>query len=91
MHVDVWTPDTLQFAVHLVNGPAGQTEGAVPYNASTTPAIAKGAWISLDIPLTSFTSNGLGATNSIYQLLWVDNIGGNQNGTFYVDNVYFWK
>ncbi len=91
MHVDVWTPDTLQFAVHLVNGPAGQTEGAVPYNATTTPAIAKGSWISLDIPLTAFTSNGLGSTTSIYQLLWVDNIGGNQNGTFYIDNVYFWK
>ena len=42
-------------------------------------------------PGSSFTAGGLGATTSIYQLLFVDNVGGNNNGTFFIDNVYFWK
>ena len=91
MHVDVWTPDTTQFGVILVNGPTGQTQGQVNFNATTTPAITKSGWISLDIPVSSFTAGGLGATTSIYQLLFVDNVGGNNNGTFFIDNVYFWK
>ncbi len=91
MHVDVWTPDTTQFGVILVNGPISQSQGQVIFNATTTPAITKGAWVSLDIPLSSFTGSGLQGTTSIYQLLFIDNVGGNQNGTFYIDNVYFWK
>ncbi len=91
MHVDVWTPDTTQFGVILVNGPTGQTQGQINFNATTTPAITKSGWIGLDIPISSFTAAGLGGTTSIYQLLFVDNVGGNNNGTFFIDNVYFWK
>jgi hypothetical protein len=91
MHVDVWTPDTTQFGVILVNGPAGQTQGQINFNSTTTPAITKSGWIGLDIPIASFTAAGLGGTTSIYQLLFVDNVGGNNNGTFFIDNVYFWK
>jgi hypothetical protein len=93
LHVDVWTPDSTKFEVQLVNGPAAQTAGQVNFDGTTTPAITTSAWISLDIPLASFLagSPAIGGFTSIYQLLFLDNVGGNGNGTFYIDNVYFWK
>ena len=89
-HVDVWTPNATKFSVQLVNnvGPS-QTVGQANFNAGSTPAITTGTWISLDIPLTSFA--GLGGTNALGQLLWLNNVGGDESGTFYIDNVYFWK
>ena len=87
MHVDVWTPDATQFSVKLV-GFSGSTAGAefqVNYTSST---ITKGAWVSLEIPLSSFTGVTL---SSIGQLLWVDNTPAIENGTFFLDNIYFHK
>lgn len=88
-HVDVWTPDATQFGVKLVNDAGGAaSEATVSFNTTTTPAITTGNWISLDIPLSSFT--GMAFTN-VNQLLWLDNVGGPELGTFFIDNVYFWK
>ena len=87
MHVDVWTPDATQFSVKLV-GFSGNTAGAefqVNYTSST---ITKGTWVSLEIPLSSFTGVTL---SSIGQLLWVDNTPNVENGTFFLDNIYFHK
>ena len=51
---------------------------------TTTPALATGQWVTLDIPLADFT--GLTGTGAIAQLI----ISGDPN-TVYVDNVYFHK
>lgn len=87
-HLDVWTPNGTEFQVRLVNnvGPT-QTESTVIYNAGTTPAITKEGWISLDIPLSSFST--LAGTNALGQMLLL--VPGGTNAVFYVDNVYFHK
>lgn len=98
-HVDVWTPNATKFGIQLVAFPAGG--GAVPVtvglNGRTTyagalPPFSQGSWIGLDIPLSLFAGLPL---DSLGQLLWLDNgaiaPGGDEDGTFYVDNVYFYR
>jgi hypothetical protein len=92
LHIDVWTPNATQFGVKLVNfAPPAQTEAELDYNTTTTPAITTGTWLSLDIPLADFTAKGLGGLNNLQQMLFIDNVGGPERATFYIDNVYFWK
>ena len=91
LHVDLWTPDANQFGVKLVSFDAGHPEAQV----NITPAsgtITNNGWVSLDIPLSQFTALNPNLTlTNLQQLLWIDNqVGGIQNGTFYIDNVYFW-
>jgi hypothetical protein len=99
LHVDVWSPDATKFGIQLVAFPAGG--GAVPVTvglngrttyAGTLPPFSQGAWLSLDIPLTLFAGLPL---DSLGQLLWLDNAaiapGGDEDGTFYIDNVYFYR
>ena len=96
-HVDVWTPDATKFGVKLVSFPAsgGTAEATVGFNGRTTyagslPPFSQGAWVSLDIPLSLFAGVHL---DTLGQLLWLDNgaisPGGDEDGTFYVDNFYF--
>ena len=83
LHIDVWTPNTPQFSVQLVSN--GGAHFTVNYTSST---ILLNQWVSLDIPLASFTGVDL---TQLFQFLFLDQTGGNQSGTFYVDNVYFYK
>ncbi|MFT3913966.1 MAG: Ig-like domain-containing protein [Anaeromyxobacteraceae bacterium] len=89
LHVDVWTPNATKFGVKLVNFGATTKEAIVKFDAAALP---QGQWVSLDIPLSSFTGMTFEALG---QLLWLDNAdagaGGDESGTFFVDNVYFWK
>lgn len=89
-HVDVWVPAASTFRIKLVDfgadntfGGGDDTEHELAYDAETTPAIAPGAWSSLDIPLADFT--GLTARGHVSQLIF--SMG--SPGTAYIDNVYF--
>jgi len=99
LHVDVWSPDATKFGIKLVGFPAsgGAQEVTVAFNGRTTfggtlPAFSQGAWLGLDIPLA-----GLGPfpLEALGQLLWLDNgaiaPGGDEDGTFFIDNVYFYR
>jgi len=99
MHVDVWTPNATQFGIQLVSFSGGATTltgaGQVAFTSST---LTKNGWVSLEIPLSSFTAaaNIVGGTaagmdlKAIGQILWLDNMNGlTEAGTFYIDNVYF--
>jgi hypothetical protein len=84
-HADVWTSSTsVQLGVKLVS----TDNGAAPlvyYPASGV--LTNGQWVSLDIPLTAFTSLAPNLDlNHLDQMLWYGN-----NGNFYIDNVYFYK
>jgi len=88
-HMDVWVPAGTNFKVKLVDfGEDGQFEGApdseheLTFNAGSTPPLAIGSWISLEIPLTSFT--GLAQRAHLAQMI----LSGDTR-TVYVDNVYF--
>lgn len=99
LHVDVWSPDATKFGIKLVGFPAsgGAVEATVAFNGRTTfggsvPPFSQSAWLSLDIPLAGLGSFPLEALG---QLLWLDNgaiaPGGDEDGTFFIDNVYFYR
>lgn len=90
-HLDIWTPIAGTFKVKLVDFGAGgvwgggdDVEHELTFNATTTPAIVSGSWISLDLPLSSFTN--LTTRGHLAQLI----ISGTTTPLF-VDNVYFHK
>ncbi|SHG15768.1 hypothetical protein SAMN05444396_105121 [Flavobacterium segetis] len=86
-HTDVWSSDFTTFKIKLVdfglNGVFGG--GDDKEHEITITAPAKGEWISLDIPLSSFS--GLTTRAHIAQLIYVGAPAG--NNTVYIDNVYF--
>jgi len=93
--MDFWTPDPTDppaaFRVKLVDfgadgafGGGDDVEHELTFDASTTPALASGAWVSLDVPLTDFA--GLTTRSHIAQLI----ISGDPN-TVYLDNILFYK
>jgi hypothetical protein len=93
-HVDIWTPNGAKFGIQLVNNVASgpKTLATVELTTTTTPAVSTGAWVGLDVPLSSFTSAGLGGVNALGQILWLNQGAGSVPGAvFYIDNVYFWK
>ncbi len=81
-HVDVWSPNpSTNLEVQLVNDPAG----AAAIGKYQAGQFATGSWVSLDIPLASFT--GLSAKNKVQQLLFV----GAGPMDLFIDNVYFYN
>jgi len=91
-HIDVWTPDGTSFKVKLVdfgangvyNGPdSDDREHELTFDASSSPALAQKQWVSLDIPLASFT--GLTTRAHLAQMVL-----SSSNATVYVDNVYLY-
>ena len=86
-HTDVWSSDFTVFKIKLVdfgaNGAFGG--GDDKEHEVTITAPAKGSWVSLDIPLSTFT--GLTTRAHIAQLIYVGAPSG--NNTVYIDNVYF--
>lgn len=96
LHLDIWTPDALSssstFKIKLVdfgangvwNGGGDDVEHELTLTTSTTPSIANGKWVTLDIPLSSFT--GLTTKAHLAQLI----ISGDMK-TIYIDNVLLHK
>ncbi len=91
-HMDVWTPDPTDapavFKVKLVDfgadgvfGGGDDTEDELTFDENT---MNTGEWISIDVPLASFTN--LTTTGHLAQLI----ISGDPN-TVYVDNIYFYE
>lgn len=88
-HVDLWTPNANKFSVKLVSFAPGAQEYEVVF---TNNVIVTNNWVSLDIPISTFTT-GQPAMDfaNLGQLLFINNNpGGPQFGTFFIDNVYFY-
>ena len=92
-HMDMWTPDETAdpavFKIKLVDfgadgafGGGDDVEHEITLTAASTPALASGQWLSLDIPLSEFT--GLTTRGAVAQFI----ISGTPN-TVFVDNVLF--
>jgi hypothetical protein len=86
-HIDIWTPDTNDFKVKLVDwgadgawGGGDDTEHEVIYSSPQT-----GSWISYDIALTDFVN--LNITGNMAQYI----LSKGPLGTIYVDNMYFYN
>jgi hypothetical protein len=93
-HMDFWTPDPTAapavFRVKLVDfgadgafGGGDDVEHELTFDATTTPALATGSWVALDVPLSDFA--GLTTTSNLAQIV----ISGDPN-TVYLDNIYFY-
>jgi len=93
-HMDIWTPDAVDggqvFKVKLVDfgadgayGGGDDVEHELTFSSSTSPALATGTWVSLDVSLNEFS--GLVSKSHLAQMI----ISGDPN-TVWVDNIYFY-
>ena len=76
LHLDIWTTDVTTLVVKLIN--------PGPFEQPVTITPTANSWYSVDIPLSSYTVNGI-ALNNVIQLSFTG------SGEFYLDNLYFWK
>ncbi len=94
-HMDIWTPNPTAapraFRVKLVDFGANGTFGGgddveheLTFNATSTPALATGAWVGLDVPLSAFA--GMTTRANVAQLILSGDLP-----TVFVDNVYFYR
>jgi hypothetical protein len=81
VHVDIWTPDLT--SVKFFPLPVGIAPENEVFNAIE---LVPNEWTSVDIPLSYFTDQGLTFEN-IHQFKFE----GENSGTIFVDNLYFWK
>ena len=92
-HMDLWTPDptaAASFKVKLVDfGADGafaggdDTEHELTFTSATSPALATGSWVGIDVPMTAFA----GLVNRAHLAQFI--ISGTL-GTVFVDNIYFY-
>jgi hypothetical protein len=92
-HMDIWTPDEVQnksLTVKLVDFGGGNAEATsliltvVHTSNGNIPALAKGSWVSIDVPFQAFTGDK--TRSDLAQMVLSCNIG-----TVFIDNVYFYK
>ncbi|HIB38251.1 T9SS type A sorting domain-containing protein [Mesonia sp.] len=87
-HLDVWSPNSTEFRVKLVDfkgdgyqGANGDTEAELSF------ALTPNSWNSLDIPLSDFMNAGMTDMTDINQMVISSDPAG--ASTVYIDNVYF--
>jgi Bacterial Ig-like domain (group 2) len=91
-HMDLWTPDATavpnNFKILLVdfgaNGVFGGGDDTQHEVTITSPTLVSNNWVSLDIPLSSFT--GLTSRSNLAQMVLSGSIP-----NVFIDNVYFYK
>jgi hypothetical protein len=92
-HIDLWTPTEVldkSLTVKLVDFGGGTAEATnliltvVHTAVGAVPALQKGTWVSIDVPISAFSGN-LTRTD-LAQMALTTNLG-----TIYVDNIYFYK
>jgi len=86
-HMDLWTPNSTEFRIKLVDFGGDGFQGANPdteFEISLTPA--QEVWVNIEIPLSDFTGMN---QDDINQLIISSAPAG--MGTVYIDNVYFSK
>ncbi|MDA0757254.1 MAG: hypothetical protein O3C01_01125 [Bacteroidetes bacterium] len=81
VHFDYWTKDATKLGLKLVNTAHANNDEGKKEALVFAPAIVKGGWVSVDIPLSDYTND----TAKFMQLVW------DGNGTVYIDNLYFYE
>ena len=95
IHIDLWTPAPIDppvalgvilvdFGADRAFGGGDDTQGRVAFTTTSSPPLANGTWISLDIPLADFP--GLANRTALAQMLFDGGLT-----DFFVDNVYFYR
>jgi hypothetical protein len=92
-HMDIWTPDEVMsksLTIKNVDFGGGNAEATshiltIVHTASgAVPALEKGSWVSIDVPMTAFTGNLTRA--DLAQMVLSSNLK-----ILYIDNIYFYK
>lgn len=81
VHFDYWTNDATQVGLKMVNTSYGDGD---PLKESEVITLNEtiGEWVSIDIPLSEFTTDMSGITQFVLSSTSV---------TVFIDNLYFWK
>jgi len=79
LHIDAWTADLAALQIFPISTATGEK--------SVTKNLVANQWVSFDIPLSDFTSQGLSMAD-IFQFKFVSPSG---SGTVFLDNIYFYK
>jgi beta-glucanase (GH16 family) len=74
LHIDFWTANSTALSIYIIS--PGPVEKAYPFS------ITQNQWVSVNIPLSSFTSPNVDLSNVIQFKV-------EGNGTVYLDNLYF--
>lgn len=92
LHLDVWTPDATAVRVKLVDygadrvgGGGDDSEHELVFDQTSSPDLATGSWIGLDLPLSRFA----GLTSRAHLGLLVLSALPAGSATVFVGNVYF--
>jgi len=80
VHFDFWTNDAETFGLKIVN--TNEPEGATKESEVVITDITEGEWVSVDIPLTDYTTNMTAITQLVLSSSGV---------TVFIDNFYFYK
>ena len=83
VHFDYWSPDGTALGLKLVNTSYADGD-PLKEDIENVGTVTQGEWVSVDIPLSDYTTDLSGIT----QLLF-DSLG--SSATFFIDNLYFWK
>jgi hypothetical protein len=80
VHFDYWTPDATSLGFKIVNTSFGNGD---PKKESIVllSSVTKGSWVSVDIPLSDFTTDKSGITQMLFE---------SSGGTVFIDNLYFY-
>ncbi len=99
IHFDVWTANATSFGLKLVdfgldNAFAGgdDTQAQLDFDASSTPALTTGSWVSYDIAIEDFVAAGLAKRANLSQLVVVGRVDGVPGvANVYLDNIYLYE
>tara|TARA_R110002049_G_scaffold292252_2_gene476643 strand:- start:28110 stop:30194 length:2085 start_codon:yes stop_codon:yes gene_type:complete len=83
LHIDVWTADLAALDIFPISTATGEK--------SVSKDLVADQWVSLDIPLSDFTDQGLFMAD-IFQFKFVGAaLPSGGGGTIFLDNIYFYK
>lgn len=82
LHLDVWASGVNSLEIFLIS-----KAGGAATEKKVTKTLKAEQWLSIDIPLTDYTSQGL-TVDDIHQIKLVGDPAG---GTVFIDNLYFYR
>lgn len=90
IYIDIWSPGISAVKIKLVDFLGdGWTENGDKEYEYTAPISATEQWVTLTIPISTWTSQGVPLTD-LNQVI-ITGVDGNSTGTanYYIDNIYF--
>lgn len=99
IHFDVWSANATSFGLKLVDfgpdnafGGGDDNNAQLDFDASSTPALTTGSWVSYDVAIEDFVAAGLARRANLSQLVVVGRVDGVAGlANVYLDNIYLYE